>query len=302
MHNLAAVDLNLVVALHALLEERSVTAAARRVGLSQPAMSHALSRLREHFEDPILVRSGRSMTPSSRARSLLEQVRIAVHHLDLLLAPAELDPAALETSIRIVTDDAIGVTGLPALIAHLAAVAPGLELDVLQRGRPGRKALLRQGLADIALGDFSGAGMDLHRQRLYLEEWICVMRPGHPALCGDLTPEVWASLAHVIVSPTGGRRGEVDTALQLAGLERHVTLAVPHFTTALSVVASSDYVCTIAGRVARTRSQDLVLRPPPLVMAGFPIAMLWHARTHHDPVQRWLRSQVAKILGAGSSR
>ncbi len=295
MHSLAAVDLNLVVALHALLEERSVTAAARRVGLSQPATSHALARLREHFGDPLLIRAGRAMTPTPRALALLEQARPVVRQLEALMAAAPPAPEDLELRVRVVTDDYLGCTLLPALVARLEREAPGVTLDVLQRGLPGRKRLLRQGQADLALGYFSGAGMDLMRQGLFQERWVCALRAGHPALEGPWTPEVWAGLRHVIVSPTGGRRGAVDRLLEERGLARDVALAVPHFTAALAVAAASDLVVTTAASLAEGWGGALALLAPPLAMADFEVAMLWHPRTEHDPAHAWFRGRVAQL-------
>ena len=224
MHSLGAIDLNLVVALHALLEERAVTGAARRVGLSQPAMSHALARLRAHFGDPLLVRDGRRMVPTPRGIALLPAVRKAVVALEGVWRVQTFDAAALQITFRVVTDDAVGTLLLPRLIANLAGAAPGVELDVLPRGAPGRKALVRAGTADVALGDFSEAGMDLHRTRLYEDVWVSVVRGGHPLPVGA-DPATWAACNHLIVSPTGGRRGVVDTALERQGLSRRVSVA-----------------------------------------------------------------------------
>ncbi len=301
MHVLAAVDLNLLVALHALLEERSVSRAARRVGLSQPAMSHALGRLREHFEDPLLVRAGRGMAPTPRAVALLGQVRPLIRELEAVLAPQEPDARELALALRLVTDDYVGITALPALVRQLQAEAPGVTLDVLPRGAPGRKALLREGQADLALGYFSGAGMDLHRQVLYEERWVTVLRRGHPALDEPWTPELWAGLRHVIVSPTGGRRGEVDRRLQSQGLGREVVAAVPHFGAALALVAGTDLALTTARGLAERLADafTLALREPPVPMAPFEIAMLWHPRTEHDPGMRWVRGLIARVVGAG---
>lgn len=301
MHTLAAVDLNLVVSLHALLEERSVSRAARRVGLSQPAMSHALGRLRVYFDDPLLVRTGRAMEPTPRAVALLASVRPLMLALEAVLTPALVEPAALTLTLRLVTDDAVGLTFLPRLVGRLRAEAPGVTLDVLPRGAPGRKAMLRAGQADLALGAFSGAGMDLHRSALYTERWVTVLRRGHPAARGPWTPLSWATLAHVIVSPTGGRRGEVDRRLQERGLSREVVAAVPHFSTALALVARTDLVLTTGAMQAEALAPafDLELREPPVAMAPYEIAMLWHPRTEHDPAQRWVRALVEQVAAKG---
>lgn len=294
MHSLSAVDLNLVVALHALLEERSVTRAAVRLGLSQPAVSHALSRLRTQFDDPLLMRSGRRMVLTARAEALRPQVQLTVLQLEGLMCSPRFDPAGLETRVRVVTDDGIGFTLLPHVLRAMVAEAPGVGLDVLPRGAPGRKALVRTGKADLAIGHIGGAGMDLHRQPLYDDPWVCVLRRDHPAVRTGFDASTWATSQHVIVSPTGGQRGEVDAVMQRAGLTRHVVLAVPHFLAALAVVAGSDLVLTTPQSVARSQAValGLVTLAPPLEMEPVQICMIWDARTHHDPAQQWLRAMV----------
>ena len=294
MNDLAGMDLNLVVALHALLEEQSVTAAARRVGLSQPAMSHALSRLREHFDDPLLIRSGRAMVLTARARGMIEPLREIVSRLERLLVHRAMDPSGLASTVRLVTDDFIGTTVLPSLLQQIRAAAPLLEVDVIQRGPPGRKRMLRRGQADLAVGDFSGAGMDLHRANLAAEDWVCVLRRGHPVARSRLSAEAWARLEHVIVSPTGGRRGVVDTVLAEAGLTRRVPIAVPHFLTALAVVSRSALVCTVPRRLAEAHADHfgLSILPAPLPLPPLVLALLWHGRTDQDPAHRWFREQI----------
>lgn len=296
MHDLAAIDLNLVVALHALLEERNVTRAARRIGISQPAMSHALARLRDHFGDPLLVRSGRAMVPTARATSMRAHVRETIGELSRLMAPGQVEPASLPMDLRLVTDDWMGTTLLPRIVARLAGTAPGVDLDVSPRGTPGRKALLLSGAVDLALGFFSGAGLDLHRQHLFDDDWVTVLRRGHPALASELTPERWASLIHVLVAPTGGKRGAVDLGLQALGLVRRVGVVVPHFHTAVAVVAGSDHVLTVPRTVVSgPGTAGIVILAPPVSLAPIPVSMLWHARTHPDPVQRWLRDLVERV-------
>lgn len=305
MYGLAGTDLNLLVALHALLEEQNVSAAGRRIGLSQPATSHALRRLRAHFEDPLLVRSGRSMTATPRGLALLAELRPVVADLERLFgtASAELDPAELSLSLRLVTDDACGLTLLPTLLSSLRSQAPGLTVDVLQRGPPGRKALLRRGQADLALGYFSGAGMDLHRRELYAEDWVCVMRADHPARSEVLHVERFAGLEHCIVSPTGGRTGLVDRALAAKGLEREVVVAVPHFSVALALVARTDLVLTTGRRVAEALAPALGLAvcapPEALDLAPYPVSLMWHPRTEADLAHRWVRDQVADLARQG---
>ncbi|MEQ1569108.1 MAG: LysR substrate-binding domain-containing protein [Myxococcota bacterium] len=228
-------------------------------------------------------------------------VRKTVAELTRLLATSEFDPGLLSTDLRFVTDDWLGVTVLPDIVARIASLAPRVDLDVLPRGAPGRKALLRSGAVDLALGQFSGAGMDLHRQHLFDDEWVTVLRDGHAALGSQLTPEGWAALTHVIVAPTGGRKGEVDLRLQEEGLVRRVAYAVPHFHTALALVAATDFVLTVP-RTMLTRWRGLVAVDPPLALPPIAISMCWHNRTHHDPVQQWVREVVEGVAGDRADR
>lgn len=295
MHGLAAIDLNLVLVLHALLEERSVTRAARRVGLSQPAMSHALTRLRDHFGDPLLVRSGRVMLATPRAESLREPVRAAVDQLAVALVQQRFDPERLDTTFRIVADDYVEHVLLPRVLGRLRDAAPRLDVEVLPRGAPGRKALLRSGAADLAVGFFSGAGMDLHRERLFDERWRCVVRADHPLAKRRRTMKTWIEWPHVVIAPTGGRRGAIDRILEEAGLERRVGLTVPHFLAAFPILARTDFVLSVAERLAVSLAPlyGLTTFRPPVSIPPYEIAMLWHPRTHHDPAQQWLREVIA---------
>lgn len=295
MNALFGVDLNLILPLHALVEEESVTKAAHRVGLSQPAMSHALARLREHFGDPLLVRSGRRMMATPRAQALREPVRIALEHIERALVSKPPDPSTLDYTIRVACDDYVSAVVLPRVLEHLQHEAPLLDLEIRPRGVPGRKALLRRGEADLAVGYFSAAGMDLHRCSLFAEGWLSVVREGH-SLARRRTRRRWAQAAHIVVSPTGGRRGVVDRALEDEGLSRRVALTVPHFLAAFPLVAATDHVLTTPARLARLYAPLHGLRTfrPPLPLDSFEIAMLWHPRTHDDPGHRWLRARIAE--------
>ncbi len=301
MHSLAGIDLNLVVALHALVEEASVTRAARRIGLSQPAMSHALKRLRSHYDDPLLVRTGRTMSTTPRALQLLEQLRPVLTGLQGVLAPEVLTPPQMAGTIRLVADDAMGHTLLPDLLAVLSREAPGLNVHVLARGAPGRKRLVRLGKADLALGDFSGAGMDLHRAKLYTDRWVTVVGEGHRVLDTPWTPAALANCSHILVSPTGGDRGDVDRVLASKTLQRRVAVVVPHFSTALAIVRRTEHVLTTFGRLVEAVPDGVRVIESPLEMPSVEVAMVWHPRTEHDDVHRWFRTQVERVASSGST-
>lgn len=235
------------------------------------------------------------MTLTHRGTELLPEVRRAVDDLQRLFLQRPFEPAALSLDLRLVTDDWMGVVLLPRFVAMLADAAPGIDLDVLPRGAPGRKALLRQGAVDLAVGFFSGAGTDLLRQRLFDDDWVIVMREGHPAGESPLTVQRWAELTHIVVSPTGGRRGSLDAWLQGEGLSRRVAVAVPHFLAALALAAETDHVLAVPRSlaVARAAGFGLSVCEPPSALPSFAVSMCWHTRTEHDPAHRWLRSLFA---------
>lgn len=291
MSSLAGVDLNLAVALRALLAERNVTRAARRIGLSQPAMSHALARLREHFDDPLLVRSGKVMVPTTFALALLPGLDRASAELEQIFFGARLDPSTLQANFRLIADDWMGVVVLPRVLAAIASQAGGVAVDVLARGAPGRKALLRQGEADLAVGYFSGAGTDLHRRSLFDDRWTVVLRRGHPALGEPLTLDRWAELTHIVVSPTGGRRGSLDARFEALGRTRRVAVAVPHFLSALALASASDHALAVPHSLATERAEafGLVALEPPIPLEPFSVVLCWHPRADSDPAQIWLR-------------
>ncbi len=298
MDALRAIDLNLLLMLHALLQERSVTKAARRVGISQPAMSHALSRLRLHFDDALLLRDGRVMRATPRALQLQDEVAAAVRQAERVFSRDDFEPARMRGRLRLMSDDHIGTTLLPQVVAALNDQAPDLHIDVTARGAPGRKRSLRTGAVDLTLGYFSGAGRDLHRAVLWPDDWVCLLRSSLPAQA--LTLSTFAALDHVVVSPTGGDRGAVDDALEARGLRRRVAVTVPHFLVALSLAAATDLVLTTSRSFAEAHAErfGLVVHPPPLDLPGFEICMLWHARTHEDRAQQWVREVVLATASA----
>lgn len=302
-HALAGVDLNLLIALHALLEEENVTKAARRVGLSQSAMSHALGRLRAHFDDPLLVRNGRAMEATATARQLLDPTRTAVRSFEQVFRRGGDLLSEQTMTLRITTDDYVGTTALPGAVHRLGEVAPGIDVTLIPRGAPGRKRMLRDGSADLAIGYFSGAGMDLCRHPLWTDEWRTVGRRGSMRAC-QKDVEAWARRRHIVVSPTGGNRGAADRALEEAGLTRHVGLVVPYFVVAMRIAAQTDAIVTVPARLARglANALDLDSIEPPLQLPRFEVVGLWHPRLSKDPVHTQIRDVVFAAMACGSNR
>jgi DNA-binding transcriptional LysR family regulator len=298
MHD-CGLDLGTLRALARLLDERSVTRAARALGLSQPAVSHALARARAALGDPLLVRAGARLVPTPRAEALREPLARALADLgEALSPPAPFDPAASARSFALASADLAALALLPPLAARLGREAPGVSLRVVPAAEV--FGALAGGGLDLSLGRHADAPAGYRRQRLFAERFVCVARADHPAFRGRPSVETWAALRHVAVAP-GGRPGTlVDGALARVGLERRIALAVPHFLVVPHVVAESDLVATLPRRVAMrvARPLGLALHPPPVELERFEIFQLWHERSDGDAGHRWLRGLVKACVRA----
>ena len=293
---LAGVDANLLVVMNALLAEEHVGRAARRVGLSASAMSHALARLRELFGDPILVRSGQRMVATPRARELAPRLREGLALVAQAVArPPAFDPANERRTLRIAAVDFAQTGVLLPLIASLRREAPRVDVAVLPFG----SALLK----DFATGDLDIALAASRRVKglmarvLFEEPFSCVARRGHPALVGRLSAKRFAQLDHVMISPRARVPGAADLALGRAGLRRRVALVVPNFLAAALAVVESDLVLTCASSSARQLSRwlELDVFAPPLKLAPFGLGMFWHERTDADPFLAFVRARLVSV-------
>jgi DNA-binding transcriptional LysR family regulator len=294
--NLTALDLNLLVVLRALLVERSVTRAARRVGLSQPATSHALSRLRDALGDPLFVRSGRELVPTPRAEGLRDALDDALGRLERALdAPRPFEPRRATRTFTIGTSDYASFVLLPALLARLASAAPGIDLRVRDLGSRSVVDSLSGDELDLAIAVLGPARRPgLRVEQLFTDRFACLIRRDHPRVRDELTLERFVELPHAFVAPRGTRGGAVDDALRARGLERRVALLLPNFLVAPHVVARSDLVVTLGERIARTFAEELPLRvlAPPLPLPPFTMSAVWHDRFEGDGAHAWLRGQV----------
>jgi len=298
--NLGQFDLNLLIALEALLEERSVTRAGRRIGLSQPAMSNALARLREHLHDPLLVRSGGAMALTPHAVVLRPQLTELLGQLRRVLAKARpFEPATAEQSFRLVATDFIEMVVLPKLVGRVLTAAPRVTLDVRPFAETDVAEGIGSGAIDLVLGVFGEPPPGCRADALFRENFLCVVRSGHPLLGrGRLTLKRYVELPHLLVSQRRSGPGAVDVALQRQGLSRHIALYVSHFLVAPLVVAQSDLVATLPARAAKLLAvrHGLRLLPPPVALSGFTVSQLWHQRTDESPPHMWLRAQVKQSL------
>jgi DNA-binding transcriptional LysR family regulator len=289
--DLRSVDLNLLKTFAALVEERSVTRAAARLGLTQPAVSGMLSRLRDAFGDPLFVRTPRGVAPTPRALELAEPVKRVLADIEGMLTPASFDPATAELTLSIAaTDYALRAVVIPFL-ASLRQVAPGVRLALhpLEDARVHRQ--LERGDVDLALLTPEGALPEVHTRVLFHERYVCAMRADHPdAATGALTLARFCALDHAIVSLSGGGfRGATDESLARLGRERRVVLSVPSFALLLDALRSSDLLALVPARLL-AGAPGLAQVEPPLDVPGFTKVACWHARTHKDPARRFARS------------
>ncbi len=286
-------DLNLLVALDALLTERSVTGAARKLGLSTSAMSRTLSRLRVELGDPVLVPAGRVMVATPHAERIAEQVRVLNEGVQAVLRPpAKVDIATLTRDFTIRANEAFVLRHAARLSASVAAAAPGVRLRFAPKPDKDIRPL-RDGSVDLDIGVIAGDGAELRAQTLYRDVFVGIVRAGHPLLDDDITPERYAVWGHVVSSKKGQFTGPVDDALAALGLSRIVSIVVPSFPAVVAVAAVSDLIglaprsfCQ-TGPDMKTVTFDLPVATPQIT-----VSQIWHPRMDADAAHRWLRSQV----------
>ena len=303
MHDiqLQNIDLNLLVALEALLAERSVTRAAARLGLTPSAMSHTLSRLRATFEDELLVRTRGGMIATPRGEQLLGPLRRALHDLaDIVGGRATFDPRTAHRELTVATTDYVEAVLLPPLLARISASAPGVHLRIKQLEQSDVAAPLESGAFDVAVGATFTEATGLRQQALFTEEFVCICREGHPEVKKQLDLETYLRLRHVLVSLRGGSQSSVDARLAAMGHKRQIALMIPHFLAGPLIVARSDLVLTIPARLVAQLGEALSLRvlAPPLATPGFTIRQVWHERYQDEPAHLWLRQQIFEAAAA----
>jgi DNA-binding transcriptional LysR family regulator len=294
------VDLNLLVALDALLAENSVAGAADRLHLSPPAMSRTLGRIRRATGDDILVRTGRTMAPTPRALELREETRELVRRATAVLTPPQtLDLDTLDRVFTIRSHDALaGALALP-LTEAIAGRAPHVRVRLLAEPSADVADLAR-GHTDLEIGATPPARPEIAADTIGTDHMVAIIRAGHPLADGELTAARLAAAEHVTVSRRGRLHGVIDDALAERGLTRRVVAALPTTAAALDLAARTDVVTTVAEQVCRpvwTRL-GLVARPLPFPVPPVPVIVSWHHRNDSDPAHRWLRVQVSQALRA----
>jgi DNA-binding transcriptional LysR family regulator len=296
--NISNVNLNLLVSFDALMAERNVTRAASRTGVTQSAMSNALAQLRRLTGDPLFVRGRRGVSPTDRALALAPPIRHALATIDSALASSGVfDPEASDRTFSIAASDYVEYVVLGPLLRLLEREAPRIRIEMRAWGRHEVTRDLEEGNVDLMLGFYDDVPPGHHAQRLFDEQYVCVVRRDHPTVGARLTLKRYVELSHVLVSQRAGSPGSVDRALAKRGLERKVGARVSHFLMVPALVAQTDMVAALSRRIAEPFARMLRLRvlPPPIALPTSTIGQVWHARTDADAAHTWFRDAVRRV-------
>ncbi|ALK89915.1 LysR family transcriptional regulator [Limnohabitans sp. 63ED37-2] len=306
--DLARLDLNLLLVFHHLLREKRVSAVATVLGMSQPAVSSALGRLRSSLGDELFLRTQRGMEPTAYALQLAEPVATALDGLQQALnVRASFDPATSERSFTLAMTDVGEMYFLPVLMDALAGAAPAVTLNVVAVTSASLKDDMASGRTDLALGLLPQLQAGFFQQALFRQPYVCLMREAHSlAAAASLSFSDFADASHVRVVAAGTGHGRIDAAisetLEQQGLKRRIRLTVPNYVALGDVLGHSDLIATVPERFAQRVSGPFALttRALPLAVDGSAIHQFWHARLHKDPGHQWLRELVAQCFGDGT--
>ncbi|WP_133717872.1 LysR family transcriptional regulator [Methylocaldum gracile] len=292
-------DLNLLPVFSALLKERSVTRAAGRLYLGQPAVSAALMRLREMFKDELFLRTANGMEPTARALELAEQLGPALEiiHREMYGTP-RFDPATAERSFRLGMPDSIEVALSPSLIERIQREAPGVRVAIRLAGHERGAKLLDNQEIDLGVSRFTDVASWHRQENLYREGYVCLFDGARLGIPSPIGLEDYLALPHLLMSFSGGFEGVVDEALARRNLRRRVLLSTTRFSALPFILKEADAIATLPASMARRCAEafKLTLSPAPLEIETFTVSMLWHARHDRDPGHIWLREAVKSIV------
>ncbi|MFA7945240.1 LysR family transcriptional regulator [Pseudomonas brenneri] len=297
MNDLRRIDLNLLVILDALLSEQHVTRAAERLHLSQPAVSHALARLRDLLGDPLLVRQGGGLVATARALELAAPLADALAQVQSLLAPNRFDPASARRTFRLAMSDYGAALLLPGLVRALREQAPGIDLAITHASREGMQEGVLSGEIDLAAGVFPDLPGELRSTPLFEEHYACLVDRDSLPAGGVLDLPSYLARPHVLLEMRGSGTPEIERALTSIRERRHVAISLPHWGIAPQLIQGTDLILTVSSQgLLNIDPRHLLVVPPPFHIPSFGFVLAWHKRRGGDGALQWLIAQVQDVL------
>ncbi|MCI0750010.1 MAG: LysR family transcriptional regulator [Nevskiales bacterium] len=296
MH-LSRIDLNLLVVLDTIYTEGTLTRAAGKLHLTQPALSHSLGRLRHLFDDPLFAREGRTTVPTPLARTLIEPVRRALRGLEIALNELEcFDPATTQKHFTVALRDVLEPTVLPPLLQRVSRDAPSVDISAVHAERRDLESGLSSGALDVALDVQLPLSDDIRRRKISLDRMVVVARKGHPVVRKKLDLVSYLRLHHILVSSRRTGPGVEDMELSRQGLKRRIRLRCQHYFAACRVVSQTDLILTMPRHYARVTNRPFgnQILPLPFDMPPLDAYLYWHANADKEPANLWLREQLAQ--------
>lgn len=300
-----SLDLNLLRVFDVVMSERNLTRAAKRLAMTQPAVSNALRRLRDSLGDELLIRTAHGVRPTPHADELWPAVRRALCDLEAAMAPPTFDVSTTQATFRMAMADATAALWLPALVRAIERDAPGVNVRMVQLTTRDPRPMLLRGDIDLSIGFFPGVVAQLasepdtpiRHELLYSGQYVCVMRQHHPLARAELSLDTFCAANHLLVSFSGRAHGLVSEALERLGRERRILLTVNQFFTAGRVVANSDLLMVLPRHLiaATGMSAELIAKDIPFELPPVQVDMLWHQRDARSPAHKWLREHLTDV-------
>lgn len=297
--DLREIDLNLLVVFNQLLLDRSVSTAAEKLGLTQPAVSNALKRLRAVLKDELFLRTSRGMEPTPYALYLAEPVIYALNALQAALTTRDsFDPKTSSRNFQLAMTDIGEMYFMPPLMVALSRMAPNIRISTVRPNSANLKEDMESGTVDLALGLLPNLQTGFFQRRLFHHKYVCVFRKGHPVAKSPMTLAQFTELDHVGVVSANTGHGEVDGLLERAGIKRKMRLVVPHFIAVGHILQTTDLIATLPERFAQRCEAPfgLVSSPHPARIPDIAINLFWHAKFNRDPASLWMRQLLVELF------
>ncbi len=293
-------DLKLLKTFDAIYRCASLSKAADELGISQPAVSQALGRLREHFADPLFMRTAHGMTPTPHALGMVHMVRSAIESVEATMAyRSTFDPSTAQRRFRICMTDVGQIVLLPQLLLRVRELAPGVELESLNSSDE-TGALLEADQVQLAVGFMPQIGDRFYQQALFVESFVCLARSDHPRVQDQLDRATYETEEHVLVTTSGTGHLIVNRTLERLKIDRRITLRIPNYLGLATIVGTTDLLCTLPRRAGliMARRGEVNVWPTPFDIPPYSVSQYWHVRQQHDPGGRWVRETVYSLFGS----